>query len=481
MCTAGYFCHVMQHSCSSEMLLELVLPLSILSCLDSVEHMECGSKKHPGKHSDIHPLGLGVQDVLPNDAILESTGGSVWGGDLQLGRDMILVASSSKKAMLIGGKKEPNILLVVFWCVDAHTQESLLGSLGRDSPMDHETNSTSSLPRMILELQKLMPDLLQQYGYVSRNWRLIVNQGSFDPQPDQLSCDLNLFFPRFSVPVEDGVRKGRSGSGLQLDLQKDYQLGMDPFTSDNHIFWGWTSNFTSYFWSLDESTFPGAGLSIQTAISPIHYIGSLSSHHQGQGWASVEAGRSQCEVCVDILCFLCHVYVQAYVPIVKNWIEKILCTYYKCNRGQKLVTSHLLSPMIIFGEVDIRRQDTHNFSDLSQPHQRQRTGNTGRGHSHFCWQRHALCPRPKSGTLMGTGWAGPENFDHFSTIFWQEKAVETRWKEVTQLKFSSVESVEVEPQHPQSGKETAPKPWADDIPCCYKVVAVRWGWGYGAQ
>ena len=72
MCTAGYFCHVMQHSCSSEMLLELVLPLSILSCLDSVEHMECGSKKHPGKHSDIHPLGLGVQDVLPNDAILEA-------------------------------------------------------------------------------------------------------------------------------------------------------------------------------------------------------------------------------------------------------------------------------------------------------------------------------------------------------------------------------------------------------------------------
>ena len=217
------------------------------------------------------------------------------------------------------------------------------------------------------------------------------------------------------------------------------------------------------------------------SYQPIHYIGSLSSHHQGQGWASVEAGRSQCEVCVDILCFLCHVYVQAYVPIVKNWIEKILCTYYKCNRGQKLVTSHLLSPMIIFGEVDIRRQDTHNFSDLSQPHQRQRTGNTGRGHSHFCWQRHALCPRPKSGTLMGTGWAGPENFDHFSTIFWQEKAVETRWKEVTQLKFSSVESVEVEPQHPQCGKETAPKPWADDIPCCYKVVAVRWGWGYGAQ
>ena len=164
-----------------------------------------------------------------------------------------------EKGDLDRGKKEPNILLVVFWCVDAHTQESLLGSLGRDSPMDHETNSTSSLPRTILELQKLMPDLLQQYGYVSRNWRLIVNQGSFDPQPDQLSCDLNLFFPRFSVPVEDGVRKGRSGSGLQLD-QKDYQLGMDPFTSDNHIFWGWTSNFTSYFWSLDESTFPGAGL-----------------------------------------------------------------------------------------------------------------------------------------------------------------------------------------------------------------------------
>ena len=151
-----------------------------------------------------------------------------------------------EKGDLDRGKKELNILLVVFWCVDAHTQESLLGSLGRDSPMDHETNSTSSLPRMILELQKLMPDLLQQYGYVSRNWRLIVNQGSFDPQPDQLSCDLNLFFPRFSVPVEDGVRKGRSGSGLQLD-QKDYQLGMDPFTSDNHIFWGWTSTLPAIF------------------------------------------------------------------------------------------------------------------------------------------------------------------------------------------------------------------------------------------
>ena len=64
-------------------------------------------------------------------------------------------------------------------------------------------------------------------------------------------------------------------------------------------------------------------------------------------------------------------------------------------------------------------------------------------------------------------------------IFGQEKAVETGWK--TQLKFSAVESVDVEPQHPQCGKETAPKPWADDIPCCYKVVAVRWGWGYRAQ
>ena len=259
MCTAGYFCHAMQHSCSSEMLLELVLPLSILSCLDSAEHMECGSKNIQGSTHIYIRLGLVSRMFFPMMRYWKhrrqclGKGSTAWKRHDTCGQLF-------EKGDVDRGKKEPNILLVVFWCVDAHTQESLLGSLGRDSPMDHETNSTSSLPRMILELQKLMPDLLQQYGYVSRNWRLIVNQGSCDPQPDQLSCDLNLFFPRFSVPVEDGVRKGRSASGLQLDLQKDYQLGMDPFTSDNHIFWGWTSNFTSYFWSLDENTFPGAGL-----------------------------------------------------------------------------------------------------------------------------------------------------------------------------------------------------------------------------
>ena len=76
------------------------------------------------------------------------------------------------------------------------------------------------------------------------------------------------------------------------------------------------------------------------------------------------AVRSLCRYSMFLMSCLCT-NLCAYS---KELNRKNLCTYYKCNRGQKLVTSHLLSPMIIFGEVDIRRQDTRTTSLTCRSH-----------------------------------------------------------------------------------------------------------------